>query len=81
MKWPKINLKGVINLNTKAFKAKMILNDDTNETLSKVLHKSIPNVSNKINGKSPFNINELTILKSRWNLTLEEIDEIFLRGK
>ena len=65
-------------MKTKAFKAKMILNDDTYETLSVELRISPATLSNKVLGKTSFTTAEIKILAKRWNLSADEINEIFL---
>ena len=64
-------------MNTNLLKAKMKLNNDTQKNLAEYLGIVISSVSFKINGKTPFNAEEIKKTKTRYNLTAEEIDEIF----
>lgn len=64
-------------MNTNLLKAKMKLNDDTQQELADYLGIVISTVSFKISGKQPFNADEIRKIKIRYNLTAEEIDEIF----
>lgn len=64
-------------MNTNLLKAKMKLNDDTQQELADYLGIVISTVSFKISGKQPFNADEIRKIKVRYNLTAEEIDEIF----
>lgn len=64
-------------MNTNLLKAKMKLHNDTQRELADYLGIVISNVSFKINGKQPFNADEIRKMKKRYNLTAEEIDEIF----
>lgn len=64
-------------MNTNLLKAKMKLNEDTQQELADYLGIVISTVSFKISGKQPFNADEIRKIKVRYNLTAEEIDEIF----
>ena len=64
-------------MNTNLLKAKMKLHNDTQRELADYLGRVISNVSFKINGKQAFNADEIRKMKKRYNLTAEEIDEIF----
>ena len=65
-------------MNKRAFRAKMIYYGDTYESVAEALNISPASVGNKVNGRFPFTQDEITILKERWNLTPQEVDEIFL---
>lgn len=60
-----------------ALKAKMIINNDTGITLSKALNISETTLSAKLNGKAEFTRKEIAIIKLRYKLTAEEINNIF----
>lgn len=64
-------------MNTNLFKSKMKLHNDTQQGLADYLGIVISSVSNKINDKQEFRLNEVKRIKKRYNLTAEEIDEIF----
>ena len=55
----------------------MKLHNDTQQGLADYLGIVISSVSNKINDKQEFRLNEVKRIKKRYNLTAEEIDEIF----
>lgn len=65
-------------MNKRAFRAKMIYNGDTYESIAEALNISVGSVGNKVNGRFPFTQDEIATLKERWNLTPQEVDEIFL---
>ena len=56
----------------------MIYYGDTYESVAEALNVSVASVGNKVNVRFPFTQDEITILKERWNLTPQEVDEIFL---
>lgn len=64
-------------VNSKLLRTKMILFGDTNETLAEVLGVSRQTMSGKITGRFEFWQHEIKIIIERYNLTLEEICEIF----
>lgn len=64
-------------MNKRAFRAKMEYFGDTYESLAAFLGLSIQSVSNKVNGNYPFNQTEISKLKEKWNLTNDEVNEIF----
>ena len=66
--------------NTVLLKAKMILNHDTVSSLADYLGINRQNVSVKINGKRDFKQGEIAKIAERYNLTSEEVTEIFLKG-
>ena len=57
--------------------AKMKLHGDNQSDLAKALYISLPTFNYKLNGKSEFARDEIQKIKERYNLTPEEIDEIF----
>lgn len=64
-------------MNKRAFRAKMEYFGDTYESLATFLGLSLQSVSNKVNGNYPFNQTEISKLKEKWNLTNDEVNEIF----
>jgi hypothetical protein len=58
----------------------MKLFGDTQESLSEALGLSLTRTNAKINGtnEAEFTQSEITAIKIRYNLTAEEVDEIFL---
>lgn len=66
-------------MNSNILKSKIKLNNDTQENLAKYLGITNPTLSLKINGKSDFLRIEIQLIKQRYNLTLDELDEIFFK--
>lgn len=66
-------------MNIRIFKSKMALYGDTNGSLAKALRISSQRCSAKVNSTNgaEFTQSEISTIKSRWNLTAEEIDAIF----
>lgn len=66
-------------MNKKALNAKMVLHGDTGETLSEALGISRQTFSAKINEKNgaEFTQGEISVIKTRYSLTPEEVDSIF----
>lgn len=65
-------------MNTNKLRAVMALNGETGGILSKALGISEQRFSAKLNGKNAeFTQNEIHIIKDRYNLSAEEIDNIF----
>ena len=65
-------------MNTNKLRAKMALYGDTGGTLAKALDLSPQWLSRKINEKNAeFTQGEIQAIKDRYNLTAEEVDEIF----
>ena len=72
-------------MNIKKLKLKMFENmpdndDSFNRELVKVLDISMPTAISRLNGESKFTYDEITKLKNTYNLSAEEIDEIFFGG-
>lgn len=68
-------------MNKTALRVKMLENNDTGITLSKFLDISKTTLSAKINGKAEFTRSEIAKIKSRYNLTADEVDNIFFNIK
>ena len=65
-------------MNTNKLRAKMALYGDTGGTLAKALGLSPQWFSRKLNEKNAeFTQGEIQAIKDRYNLTAEEVDEIF----
>lgn len=66
-------------MNKASLKAKMIINNDIGMTLAKALGISESTLSSKINGKAEFTRSEMAKIKERYQLSPEEIDDIFFK--
>lgn len=64
-------------MNSNILKAKIKLNQDTQEDLAEHLGITNSTLSFKINGKADFLRAEIQLIKQRYNLTPNEIDQIF----
>lgn len=60
----------------------MKLHGDTQESLAEVIGISLSRLNAKINetGGAEFTMGEIRIIKIRYNLTSQEVDEIFFCG-
>lgn len=70
-----------MKINKNLLKSKMALYGDNNETLAEALGISPQRLSAKINGtnNAEFTQSEIQIIKERYNLTDNEVVEIFLK--
>ena len=73
-------------MNIKKLKLKMLENmpesdDSFNNELIKVLGVSLPTAISRLSGESKFTVTEIASIKNAYNLTPDEIDEIFFGGK
>ena len=69
-------------MNVKLFRSIMVLHNDTNKTLADFLKVSEQTVCNKINENgTQFKQNEIAMLVKRYNLTAEQISDIFFNQK
>lgn len=65
-------------MNTKLFRSIMVLNNDTNKSLAEFLELSEQTVCNKINENgTEFRQGEIAMIKERYNLTADQISDIF----
>ena len=65
-------------MNVKLFRSIMVLHNDTNKILADFLKVSEQTVCNKINENgTQFKQNEIAMLVKRYNLTAEQITDIF----
>ena len=72
--------KKVVAIKTNVLLSKMVLFGDRQEDLKDALAVTTPTVSNKINGidGAEFTLSEVRIIMDRYNLTAEEVVDIFL---
>ena len=69
-------------MNTNKLRAKMALFGDTGSTLAEAIGISQQRFSAKLNGKdAEFTQGEIQTIKDRYNLTAEEVDDIFFNIK
>ena len=68
-------------MNMPILKAKMALHNDKGADLAKALGITETTLSTKINGKTDFTRNEIFKIKKRYNLSANEIDNIFFNLK
>lgn len=65
-------------MNSQMLRSVMVLHGDTNKDLAKLLGKTEQSVSNKINEKgTEFTQGEIAKIKTRYNLTAEQVEAIF----
>ena len=65
-------------MNSRLFRSIMVLNNDTNKTLAEFLNVSEQTVCNKINENgTEFKQGEIAMIKERYNLSAEQISDIF----
>ena len=70
-------------MNTNLLKARMVEygDEDYIEMLTVLLNVSRTTASNKLNGKSPFNQSEISLIAKRYKLSDEDIRRIFVEGE
>ena len=75
--------KEVKEMNKKKLESLMKLFDDTGQTLAEYLGITRPTFSNKLNETrgAEFTQGEIRMLKERYNLTAQDVDEIFFDSK
>ena len=65
-------------MNSKLFKAFMVMNDETIASLADYLGLTDQSVCNKINENgTEFKLGEIIRIKVRWNLSADMVDQIF----
>ena len=64
-------------MNSNRLKGLMREHNETHESLGKALSISRSCMSNKINGKSEFTLGELNLIKRRYQLSIEQMYDIF----
>lgn len=62
------------------FRYHMGRNGDTQETLAEALGMSQSGLSSRINGHVDFRQNEMNMIRARYQLTAEEMQNIFFAG-
>lgn len=65
-------------MNVKLLRSKMVLFDDTNESLAEALSITPQAFSQKVNGRREFRQDEIKIIQDRYGLTPDDVVEIFL---
>ena len=65
-------------MNSKLLRSIMLMHGDTNKTLSEYLGISETSLSNRINSRgTDFRQGEIVAIKNRYNLTADQVEEIF----
>ena len=64
-------------MNTPLLKSKIVFNRDTQENLAEALGMNLGSINARINGKVEFRLTEIMAIKKRYNLTDEEVCQIF----
>lgn len=64
-------------MDKKELRSHMAKYGDTNKTLAEALGKSQQAVSGKLNSKRSFNLNEIQVIKLRYNLSMDDVQRIF----
>ena len=64
-------------MNINLLRAKIRENNDTQDKLALAIGISPSNLSDKINGKSSFRQDEIAIIKERYSLSADDVDQIF----
>ncbi len=65
-------------MNTRLLKSKMVLFGDTNNSMGEALNITPQAYSLKLNGENEFKQEEMKVIQERYNLTPEEVVDIFL---
>lgn len=65
-------------MNTKLLRSKVVLFGDTNYSLAQALNISPQAFSLKLNGEREFKQEEIKIIQDRYNLSPDEVVDIFL---
>lgn len=68
-------------MNKALFKFYMIQKGDSAETLAEALNMHVITLYDKIKGAAPFKSPEMAAIVKRWNLTGDEIKDIFFNAK
>ena len=64
-------------MNTKALKARMVANGDTQAQLAEAIGISALNLNDKLNGKVSFRQSDIAAIKERYHLSADDVDRIF----
>lgn len=68
-------------MNGNKLRSKMVLHGDTGRNLAKALGISQQAFSHKLNGKADFTQREIQLIKNRYELSPDEVDNIFFTIK
>lgn len=68
-------------MNKTLFKIFMIKNRDNQTTLAKAMGMAQSALNDRINGKTEFRANEINFIRKRWNLTDQEVVDIFFTAE
>lgn len=66
-------------MNAKAFRAAMVYHGDTQATTAEYLKISRMALSSKLHDRYDFRVPEIKMLCERWELTPEQVFEIFIK--
>ena len=64
-------------MNKALMKSVIVRNDDTQTSLAAALGLPASSLNNRLNGKVDFRVSEITLIRKRYNLTAEEVTDIF----
>ena len=67
-------------MNIRLLKSKMVLAGDNVPTLAEYLGQSEANVYHKLSGKISWTLRDIGMISNRYDLTNDEIVEIFIEG-
>lgn len=66
-------------MNKQLFKYYQALNRENNTDTAKALNITIPTLSSRLSGKrGVFTVKDISLLRARWGLTVEQCADIFL---
>lgn len=65
-------------MNKNLFKYYVVKNGETMQDIAKVLKIGYPALNRKVTEKNTFKLTELRLLRQHWNLSIEEMENIFL---
>ena len=65
-------------MNINLLRSKMVLKGETQLDLAKAMNITKASMSVKMNGKNPFKLDEVKFIANRYDLSNDEIVEIFL---
>ena len=68
-------------VNVRLLKSKMVLHDDTPDDLAVELGVHRATVYAKMRGDSDFTVPDIMTIKNRYNLTAEDVDDIFFASE
>ena len=68
-------------INVCLLRSKIVLHDDTNDELASALGIHRATFYKKLNGNSEFVASEIIAIKERYNLTVQEVQDIFFANE